>query len=137
MQQERFILTYHHQFDSLRIDGLACLYSVLDELRYQPDRYVKGFVFGGGGRNWSEYMKEESRVLIERRKSKKIPWLEGRRLLPEIESRICMVIDVSDGHVYRLGFPKRDYGKLWFPVLSKRMISTTFYQHVRALKRPL
>ena len=137
MEPQRKILAYHRQFDSLRVDGLASLYSIVDYLRPQLNRGVIQFVFDSFAGEWAPYFIEESQEYQQRQQVCRIPWLQGRRLIAEMESRICMVADMGDGRVYRFGFPKRLNGKLWFPVISYRPIGSDFYTQIRALDRPV
>lgn len=131
---ERKILAYHHQFDSMRIDGLQRLYETVDHLRYQVRGCTTGFIYDEYPGTLVDFFVEETRRF--RRVRRRIQLPERRpRFIDAMFARGCMTIDLGDGWIRRLGFPIYRHELLWFPELRMMEVGTDFYRHIRALKR--
>lgn len=138
---DRKILAYHHQFDSLRLDGMARLFEVVDHLRFEVRGCSTGFAYTEYPGTLVEFFEEESRRYTKRGRPAKrgrpvIPMNQRPRHPDAMYAPVCMTVDLADGWIRRLGFPLYKLNKLWFPELSSRPTYCQLYEHIRALDRP-
>lgn len=135
MTSGRKILAYHHQFDSLRLDGVVRLFEVVDHLRFEVRGCSTGFAYTEYPGTLVEFFVEESRKIAVRGRAV-IPMNQRPRRPDAMYAPTCMTVDLDDGWVRRLGFPQYKMNKLWFPELSSRSITGPIYEHIRPLARP-
>lgn len=132
---DRKILAYHHQFDSLRLDGMARLFEVVDHLRFEVRGCSTGFAYTEYPGTLVDFFVDECRK-IARRQRLVMPMNQRLQRPDAMYARTCMTVDLDDGWVRRLAFPLYQHNKLWFPELGSRPMHGAFYEHIRPLQRP-